>query len=342
MVCGQCSSTPDITCITVYPVLNPCACDDAAPIRVEGTTGQDGPKGATPKFSIGTVSSGDASITVVVVDDVNRTINWVLPAVPEGMAYEWTKVQTFEAKSIFELGLITTGGTTTFGGTGLTVTPNGTLSGTATVGGSSQIDGDLNVTTDVTLSGNASVGGKTTFGNVQLESQIDLRTSTFSLSNLSGYAGGLFAINACLLPKRSPNRGSGSYTKADGSGLSPVGPVDAQPICSTIVVNVPVSTCMPQTTPLVDFRVRVGYDFTTTGFGLGGNFSAVLWQGSIGGTSIDFFTQGDGVWNATAGFLELRGQATLVAGNNNFFVEVTNNDTGETWTPTSLTYWITN
>lgn len=339
MVCGSCTPSPQITCSTVYPVLSPCACDEAAPIREEGPDGQDGPKGATPAFTIGTVTAGEASVTVVVTDEFNRVINWVLPAVPEGEAYAWTEVNTFEQQSVFELGLVTTGGTSTFGGLGFAVTPNATLSGDVHVVSNSEIEGDVSVTTNLNEDAGFTVQGQTTFNDIEFQGQINLIQSTMDLDDVAGYGRGILTIGSCLGPEYQPNIGSAEYAKSNAAGLTPVAPVDVGAICTPVVINVPVSACVPQVTPVLNVMVRVSYERGGSP-GPFSNFNATLWQGGIGVTNLDFYTQGDpATFNAWYGSFDMIARATLVAGNNSFVVEVENNDVTETFTPIQVTFW---
>ncbi len=338
--CG-CSSSSTL-CQTVYPVLSPCACDDAAPIRVEGPDGQDGPKGATPIFSIGTVTGGNAAVTVVETDEFNRVINWVLPAVPEGEPYTWTAVNTFEQPSVFELGLVTTGGTSTFGGTQFNVIPDATFSADLEVGGTVGAFGDSTVTGATTVDGNASTdpSGGATFTNVTIASYLDLTQSGWVINDVTAYNSGLLTINSCVHPENQLNVRNGVFVKAEPGGLTPVAPVATGVIAATVVVNVPISSCMPQANPIVDITFRVSYQWG----GAPGpffNFNATLWQGMVGGTALDFYTQGDPLtFNSWYGTFELRARAVLSVGNNNFLVEVQNNDVANSFTPIQATFWL--
>ncbi len=342
MACG-CSSSSAITCQTVYPVLSPCACDDSAPIRVEGPDGQDGPKGATPIFSIGTVSGGNAAVSVVFVDDFNRVINWVIPAIPEGEPYTWTAVNTFEQPSIFELGLITTGGTSTFGGTQFNVIPDATFSGDLAVGGTVGAFGDSTVGGTINVEGNASTdaSGGATFTNIEFETYLDMSNSGWILSNASSYVTGLLTLNSCLHPEQQPNVRSAVSAKANATGLVPVGPVDSAPICDPIVITVPAPACPPNLTPIVDITIRIGYWYALLG-GAADAFTLYLWTPGVGGTLLDTYTQGDGAINATGGFIDLRARVTLATGANNFVIEALVNDAANSFSPSQVTYWATN
>ncbi len=338
MVCGQCTSTPEITCSTIYPVLSPCACDDAAPIRVEGPDGQKGPTGATPKFTIGTVAGGGASITILSPDDFDRVMDWVLPAVPEGMAYEWTERNTFTLPSIFEMGILTNGGTTIFGGTGFLVTPDAIFSASVDTASNCEVDGDVGITGDANINGNLSVQGATTLGSVIEDGNIRLGAdTTVALSTTTDYVAGKVVLQDCGKPLLGKYLGSSTYVNANATGLVPVNPGDPDSvICDDIVINVPVSTCI-QATPTVRIKVRVGY---YTGSTPNGTIILRLWEPAIAGTQTDGFIQGD-VINAQAGFLYLIAQVTLAVGNNHFQVSMENN-CGEIFTPTQVTYWVSN
>jgi hypothetical protein len=320
--------------------LSPCACDEPAPIREEGPTGQTGYKGATPKFTIGTVTAGEASVTVVVTDEFNRVINWVLPAIPEGVPYTWTEVNTFEQQSIFELGLETTGGTSTFGGTNFAVTPDATFSNDVHVASNSEIEGDVTVTLHLNEDANITVVGDTTLNDVNFQQSLNLIQSTIVVADTAGYPRGILTVGSCLTPEYQPNFGSAEFDKAPGAGLNPVGPVDSQAIANPFVIAVGVSSCVPQINPVVDVTIRVSYEFGGPP-GVFNNFSAFLWQGTIGGTQLDFYSQGDAAtFNSWYGTFELRARATMAVGNNNFIVEVQNSDAVQTFTPLSVTLWI--
>jgi len=201
---------------------------------------------------------------------------------------------------------------------------------------------DETVTGATTVAGNASTdpSGGATFTNVTVESYLNLTQSGWVIDDVSAYNSGLLTINSCVHPESQPNVRNGVYVKNDPGGLTPVAPVDTGVIAATVVVNVPVSSCMPQATPIVDIVFRVSYQWG----GAPGpffNFNATLWQGMVGGTALDFYTQGDpATFNAWYGIFELRARATLSVGNNNFLVEVENNDVANSFTPIQVTFWL--
>ncbi len=342
MACG-CSSSSAITCQTVYPVLSPCACDDSAPIRVEGPDGQDGPKGATPIFSIGTVSGGNAAVSVVFTDEFNRVINWVIPAIPEGVPYTWTAVNTFQQPAIFELGLVTTGGTSTFGGTEFTIVPDATFSGDVSVDGTAIAQGDSSVGGTINVAGNASTNatGGATFTNISFETYLDMSNSGWVLSNASSYVTGLLTLNSCLHPEQQPNVRSGVSVKANATGLVNVGPVDSAPICNPITITVPAPACPPNLTPIVDITIRIGYWYAPLG-GAADALTLFLWTPAVAGTLLDTYVQGDGAINSAGGFIEMRARVALTTGVNSFVVEAQVNDASNSFNPSQVTYWITN
>lgn len=341
MSCPSCAPATEV-CTTVYPQLNPCRCDDSpAGIEEIGPTGTTGPKGETPVFIVGTVGSGGSFIEVVETGYATRSVNWILPAVPEGVPYTWTDVNTFERPSNFEQGLQTTGGESIFGGSSFIVTPDASFAATIDVAGNSNVGGNLALNGIFNEDGNITVEGDTTLNDVEFFHQTNLENATLStLIDISEYPSGFLVIGSCLNPEKQPNRGGSTYQKAQATGLTPVGPVDSDAICNPVVINIAVSDCVPQVTPIMDVVFRVGYRFGNPG--IFSNFNATLWQGGIGSTQLDFYTQGDGIFNSNAGFFELYARATLVAGNNSFVVEVANTDASEDFTPTSVTYWFRN
>lgn len=339
MSCPSCAPALQ-ACTTVYPTLNPCQCDSPGGIEETGPTGNTGPKGETPQYTVGTVASGAALITVRSTGYATRVVDFVLPAIPEGVGYVWTAVNTFSKTALFDQGIQITGGTTTIGGIALNVGCDTSFTGDMDVGGNLTVAGNLDIGGNFNESGSLTVQGDSIFHNVEFFEQTDLTNSTLDLPNVSTYPSGIAVLGSCLNMEKQPNRGGSTYIKAEGASLAVISPVDSGPICATIVVNVPVSACVPQVTPVVDIRIRVGYRFGNPG--IFSNFNSSLWQTMIGGTQLDFYTQGDGTFNANAGFFELFARATLVAGNNNFIIEVTNNDTMEDFTPTDVTYWVQN
>jgi hypothetical protein len=87
----------------------------------------------------------------------------------------------------------------------------------------------------------------------------------------------------------------------------------------------------------------VSYQFGSNGPPPFSNFNATLWHGGIGVTALDFYTQGDpATFNTFMGTFELRGRVAMAVGNNQFDIEVTNNDVGVTFTPIEVSYWFTN
>lgn len=336
MSCSYCAPALE-ACTTVFPVLSPCRCDSPGGIEEIGPDGNTGPKGETPTFSVGVVTSGGALITVRSTGYATRAVDWRLPAVPEGEAYDWSAVNTFAQSSIFELGLVTTGGTSTFGGYGFTVSPNATFSGDLHVAGNSEIEGDVDVTTNLNEDNDLSVIGTSTFDNIEFRGSNDIRDTEWSLSNSSGYVGGMLNLASCLDMERQPNVRSGVFTQGVGTNLVPVAPVDTGVICDPIVINVPVSACLPQVTPIVDIIIRVSYTLNSALFF--NYFTATLWQGSVGGTLLDFYTLGDpALFNDEIGCLVLKARATLAVGNNNFYIEVENPDAVGSFEPTYVRY----
>ncbi len=337
--CPSCAPGPE-ECTTVYQQLNPCRCDSPGGIEETGPDGGTGPRGETPQYFVGTVSGGTASITVVETGYATRDVNWVLPAVPEDVPYTWSEVNTFTQPSIFEQGFETTGGEVTIGGTALTVTPDVTLSADVHVAGNQDVAGDVNITTHLNEDSNLTVQGDSDFNDIEFFLHTNLEESTFTLTDLAGYAGGILVLGSCLNMERQPNIGSAQYDKAEASGLTPVGPVDNGEISNPIVINVPVSSCFPQVTPMVNIKFRVSYEFGGSP-GVFNSFTAQLWLGGVGVTALDFYVQGDpATFNSWYGTFDLMERVTLAAGNNSFTIEVTNNDNVQTFNPLQVTFWL--
>ncbi len=350
MSCGHSSATPgclscgsdDTECVQAQPILPPAKCSDDANTKAEGPPGIQGDTGDTPAFTVGTVTEGAANVILTENTPTDYTVDFVIPQPPTGTANTWTAVQTFEQQAVFQLGLETTGGTSTFGGTAFTVTPN------------SNFDGDLNIAGDVDITGDLDIGGNFAsvtsftalngfFHNALFDGQITFGASAAMVLDQAAagsFPRGYIVLNDCNAPALVPNRGGDYYQKTEGTGLNTIATIDSGSMCSAFSVTVPISACTPQVTPVVTVEVRIGYNMSGSPIG---NIAARLWQGAItSGTLLDQFVQGDVTSdNATGGCIILRGGNTLNVGATSFFIEIVNN-TDKDFIPSSATFWATN
>lgn len=341
-VCQPCSPT-DQTCITVSPVLAPCSCPETPATREEGPPGSEGPVGDTVTFTVGTVTEGSAGVTFVVNTPTDYTVDFVIPQPPIHTANTWTEVQEFTQGAVFDDGITITAGTTSIDGDALEVVPNANFALNVGVGGNQNVTGTQVVTGNTNIVGNMSVAGGSFLQNTQIDGEItfDPAASILVDDAASGrFPRGILVLNSCNAPQLLPNRGGDLYQKEDATGLLTVVTLTSGSICDSFVINVPVSSCLPQVTPVVDVQIRIGYNF---GAQPNGAFIVRLWKGAITtGVKLDEFTQGDNTFdNTLGGCILLDAQLTLPVGNTSFFVEVVNN-TDQDFIPTQVTFWGTN
>lgn len=343
MACNVCAPT-DNSCVTVSSVLSPCACADTPAIREEGPPGAEGPVGDTPEFTVGTVTEGAAGVTFTTNTPTDITVDFVIPQPPIDTANTWTAVQTYEQQAIFELGLETTGGTSTFGGSAFTVTPDAEFSGDVTVAGDEFVSGTLRIGGNTVIDGNASVAGSTfLLGGVQIDGQVTFGVvANFVVedSDAGSFPRGYLVLDSCNHPVLVPNRGGDLYQKEDATSLVTIAAAGSGSISDAFVVAVPVSGCLPQVTPIVTVTARVAYAFDNVPTGL---LTLRLWKTAVtSGTQLDSMPIGIvATTNAASGCIMLEGQTTLQQGNTNFYVEAVNG-TGDNFVPTQITFWAVN
>lgn len=347
MSCGHSSATPgclscgsdDVECVQSQPVLPPAKCSDDANTKAEGPPGIQGDTGDTPAFTVGTVTEGTANVILTENTPTDYTVDFVIPQPPTGTANTWTAVQTYEQQAIFELGLETTGGTSTFGGTAFTVTPNANIDGDVSIAGDVDIAGDLNI------GGNfASVASFTAlnafFHNALFDGQLTFGPSMTMIVDpapAGRFPRGYLVLSECFAPELVPNRGGDLYQKEDATGLVTIVTVSSGAISNAFTVVVPVSACLPQVTPVITVTARVGYSFDNSPTGA---ITARLWRGAVTtGILMDEVVIGQNTFdNVPAGCIFLEGQETLAVGNTSFFVEI-DNDTNAGFVPQQVTFW---
>jgi hypothetical protein len=350
MSCGS-SQTPgclpcgddDVECVQAQPVLPPAKCSDDANTKAEGPPGLQGDTGDTPAFTVGTVTEGTANVILTENTPTDYTVDFVIPQPPIDSENTWTAVQTYEQQAIFELGLETTGGTSTFGGTAFTVTPDAEFTGDVTVAGDEFVSGTLRVGGNATYAGNASVAGATFLNDTEIDGEITFGPSSTIVVSATGagrFPRGILVQGDCGAPELLPGRGGDLYQKEDATGLVTIVAGDDDAISDAFVVAVPVSSCLPQVTPVVTVTARIGYSFDNTP---NGAFTARLWRGAVtSGTMMDEVTIGVNTFdNTPAGCIFLESQETLAVGNTSFFVECDNN-TDAGFVPQQVTFWAKN
>lgn len=345
MACNTCSpcSPTDQSCITSPVVLAPCACPETPATREEGPPGAEGAVGETPVFTVGSVTEGTANVIFTTNTPTDITVDFVVPQPPINTANTWTAAQTYEQQAVFEQGLETTGGTSTFGGTAFDVTPDADFGGDLDVAGAATIAGTMHVEQDTTIAGNMSNGAAAFLANTTINGEVTFDSSTaivVSDSASGRFPRGILVLDSCFNPQLLPNRGGDLYQKEDATGLVTIATLDDGSICDAFVVNVPVSSCLPQVTPVVDIQVRIAYNFSAQP---NGAIIVRLWKTAItSGTQLDEFTQGENTFdNTLGGCIILNGQTTLQVGNTSFFVEVVNN-CDQDFVPNQVTFWATN
>jgi hypothetical protein len=129
-------------------------------IREQGPPGAGGAPGGIPVFQIGVVISGPVpSVTVVQVNPLLYTLNFVIPSANTSFANTWIEVQTFQSKAVFNAGFTAIGSSTIEDLTvqTLTVAGAGTFVGLQTFNGNTIFNGANNFVGAVTtgdLTGN--------------------------------------------------------------------------------------------------------------------------------------------------------------------------------------------
>ncbi len=341
-VCQPCSPT-DQSCITSPVVLAPCTCTETPATRAEGPPGAEGPVGDTVAFTVGSVTEGTAAVTFTVNTPTDYTVDFVIPQPPIDTANTWTAVQTYEMSAIFEQGFETTGGVVIIGGTGLTVAPNTEFSNDLTVGGDEFVTGTLRIGGGTNIAGNMSVAGAAFLYNTSITGDVSFdAAATIIVSDAATgrFPRGVLVLSDCNNPQLLPNRGSDFYQKEDATGLLTIATLTSGPLSDAFVVNIPVSSCTPQVTPVIDVTARIGYTFDNV---VTGPFTARLWKGAITtGTLLDEVEVGVAALNNTpGGCIVLDGQGTFQVGNTNLLVEI-QNDTDANLVPQQVTFWATN
>jgi hypothetical protein len=124
--------------------VNPCDCVEPAAIREQGPPGPGGAPGGIPVFQIGVVIAGAVpAVTIVQVNPLLYTLNFVIPSANLTTPNTWTEIQTFQGKAVFNNGFTATGDsniqTLTVGN--LTVAGNGTYVGLQTFNGGAVFNG---------------------------------------------------------------------------------------------------------------------------------------------------------------------------------------------------------
>lgn len=339
MACPTCAPTSQGICTTVFPTFSPCVCDEPVGIQEEGPTGPTGPGGETTNLSVGSVASGPASITDSSPSYAQAIYNFVLPAVPDGVPYTWSEINTFEQKPVFENGLTTTGGTSEITGGTVEVTSAATFDAAVDIAADTVANDNITVTTNLQDDGPLTVEGDTTLAALAVNQDISFGpNASIVLASTSELIAGALVLDECLRPKLVPYKGSNTYTKGAATGLLTIAPVDVGPICNAISFTVAASVCAPQVTPKIKLMIRVAWRMGGTPQAA---FTAYLWQTSVGGTLVDVYSQGS-TFNGKCGDFILRTEASLVLGVNNFYIEVSNSDVTESWIPTEITAWFEN
>ncbi len=141
--------------------VNPCDCVEPAAIREQGPPGPGGAPGGIPVFQIGVVISGPVpSVTVIQVNPLLYTLNFVIPSANTSFPNTWIDVQTFSATAVFTNGFTATGSSTIADLTvqTLTVSGTGTYVGLQTFNGDATFNGintfvGATTMTDLTVNG---------------------------------------------------------------------------------------------------------------------------------------------------------------------------------------------
>ncbi len=127
--------------------VNPCDCVEPAAIREQGPPGPGGAPGGIPVFQIGVVVVGPVpQVTILEVNPLLYTLNFVIPSANTTFPNTWTDVQTFNAKAVFNNGFTATGSSTIADLTvqTLTVAASGIYVGLQTFNGNTIFNGTNN------------------------------------------------------------------------------------------------------------------------------------------------------------------------------------------------------
>ncbi len=141
--------------------VNPCDCVEPAAIREQGPPGPGGAPGGIPVFQIGAVVAGATpQVTIVQVNPLLYTLNFVIPSANVNTPNIWTEVQTFQGTAIFSNGFNASGNSTIENLTvqKLTVADAGTFIGTQTFTAGAIFNDGIAVTGGV-VADNVSVSG---------------------------------------------------------------------------------------------------------------------------------------------------------------------------------------